>query len=126
MLNVPSDNGYITQFGGNLIVHTARFPNGMHDVHCIIYGQGTAATANFAPASVNTSTSAITIPSHPYITGAGGDNPLGLAYTTTGTAIAGLTSGNTYYPAVIDANTIKLASSAANASTCAASGANCL
>ena len=126
MPNAASDNGYMTQYGGNLIVHTARFPNGIHDVHCNIIGQGTAATASFAPASVNTSTSAITIPSHPYLTGTAGDNPLGLVYTTTGTTMAGLTAGATYYPAVIDANTIKLASSASNASSCASSGLNCV
>lgn len=38
-----------------------------------------------------------------------------LIYTAVGTAITGLTSGNTYYVIRIDSNTIKLASSLANA-----------
>jgi hypothetical protein len=68
----------------------------------------TAATKTFLDANVNTTDNTITISAHGYYTG------LRVAATTTGTLPGGLSATN-YWVIRIDANTIKLASSAANA-----------
>lgn len=68
-----------------------------------------AATAKtFADADVNTSTDRITITAHGYLTGRK------VAATTTGTLPGGL-SATDYYIIKVDADTIKLATSSANA-----------
>ena len=66
-------------------------------------------TFNVAPASVNTNTEEITISSHGLTTG---DQ---LTYTQGTAGIGGIATGNNYYAIVIDASTIKLAVSEANA-----------
>ena len=66
-------------------------------------------TFNVAPGSINTSNDQITITGHGLTTGAA------LIYTQGTAAIGGLATGNTYYVYVVDANTIQLAVSEANA-----------
>jgi hypothetical protein len=66
-------------------------------------------TFNVAPASVNTNTEEITISSHGLTTG---DQ---LTYTQGTANIGGIATGNNYYAIVINASTIKLAVSEANA-----------
>lgn len=58
---------------------------------------------------VSTTAETIAIPGHGFVTGDA------VAYESSGTAIGGLTDGTTYYAIRVDANTIKLASSASNA-----------
>lgn len=59
--------------------------------------------------SVSVSANTIIVTNHPFATG---DS---VQYQTTGTAIQGLTSGNTYYVVRVDSNTIKLATTLTNA-----------
>ncbi len=67
-------------------------------------------TKGFTTASVNTTTNAITITAHGFLTG------LGVVPTATaGTLPAPLVSGTTYYVIKVDADTIKLATSVVNA-----------
>lgn len=63
----------------------------------------------FASTDVNTTTDAITVTGHGYITGQS------FALTTTGGLPAPLAVATTYYAIIVDANTIKVASSLANA-----------
>lgn len=58
---------------------------------------------------VSTSAETIAIPGHGFVTADA------VAYEASGTAIGGLTDGTTYYVIRVDANSIKLASSASNA-----------
>lgn len=58
---------------------------------------------------VNTTAETITIPAHGFVTGDA------VAYESSGTAIGGLTDGTTYYAIRVTDNSIKLASSASNA-----------
>ena len=58
---------------------------------------------------VNTTAETIAIPSHGFATGDA------VAYEASGTAIGGLTDGTTYFVIRVDPNTIKLASTASNA-----------
>jgi len=58
---------------------------------------------------VNTTAETIAIPSHGFATGDA------VAYEASDTAIGGLTDGTTYYVIRVDANTIKLATNASNA-----------
>lgn len=122
MPNLGVENGYIFLTGGNVLAHTARYPNGIHDVHCLLAGSasGLVATPNFPASAVNVGANTITLSTHPFLTGQS------FVYTTSGTPIAGLTPGNTYYAAVIGPNTLKVASTPANAATCAAGGSNCI
>lgn len=69
----------------------------------------TPALKTFADGDVNTTTDRITITAHSFVT-----TGLKVAATTTGTLPAGLSATN-YYVIVVDSNTIKLASSLANA-----------
>ena len=69
----------------------------------------TSTVFSVAPASVNTSTEEITITGHGISTGDG------LVYSQGTTVIGGLSNNTTYYVIVVDANTIKLAVSEANA-----------
>ena len=69
----------------------------------------TSTTFNVAPSSVNTSTEEITIVGH------GLSTEDGLVYTQGTGAIGGLANNNTYYVIRVDADTIKLAVSVANA-----------
>ena len=70
----------------------------------------TSTTFSVAPASVNTSNNQITISSHGTSTG---DQ---LTYTAGTTAIGGLSTATVYYVIKVDDNTIKLATTASNAS----------
>lgn len=58
---------------------------------------------------VSTTAETLTIPGHGFVTADA------VAYESSGTAIGGLTDGTTYYAIRVDANTIKLATSASNA-----------
>jgi hypothetical protein len=58
---------------------------------------------------VNTTAETIAIPSHGFATGDA------VAYESSGSAIGGLTDGTTYFVIRVDANTIKLATNASNA-----------
>jgi hypothetical protein len=58
---------------------------------------------------VNTTTETIAIPSHGFATGDA------VAYESSGSAIGGLTDGTTYFVIRVDPNTIKLATTASNA-----------
>jgi hypothetical protein len=69
----------------------------------------TSTTFNVAPSDVNTSTEEITITSHGLATGDA------LIYSQGTTNIGGIGNGNTYYVINVDASTIKLAISEANA-----------
>lgn len=69
-----------------------------------------ASTAkNFADSDVDTATDRVTITSHGYSTGRKGQ------LTTTGTLPAGLSTGVDYFIIRVDANTVKFATSLANA-----------
>ncbi|MGE0190311.1 MAG: hypothetical protein AB7Q04_13625, partial [Steroidobacteraceae bacterium] len=59
--------------------------------------------------AVDTTTEILTVTDHGYVTGQA------VVYTSGGSLIGGLTSTNTYYIIKVDANSVKLASSAANA-----------
>ena len=122
MPNTGIENGYVFLTGGNVLAHTARYPNGIHDVHCLLatFASGVVATPSFTAAAVNVVTNTITLTTHPFLPGQS------FVYTTSGTPITGLTPGITYYAAVIDPNTLKVASSSANATTCSASNTNCI
>src|SRR5262249_12252455 len=63
----------------------------------------------FAPTAVVTGSSALLVPNHHFSTREASP------HTTSGTAIAPLSSGGTYYVIVLDDSTIELASSLANA-----------
>lgn len=69
---------------------------------------GVQTTAGVAT-EVNPSANSVSIPSHGYTTGAK------LQLTTTGTLPAGLSTGTDYYIIAVDADTVKFASSQANA-----------
>ncbi len=67
-------------------------------------------TATFEPSAVSVSSNQITLPAHGFVTGEM------LTYTNQGSAaIGGLTSGISYYAIVVDANTIQLAATQADA-----------
>ncbi len=73
-------------------------------------GAGGAAGSQVATISaVNNGSDYVTVSAHPFFTGQK------LRYAATGTAISGYTSNTDYYAIVIDANTLRLASSRANA-----------
>lgn len=74
----------------------------------VVYSDTAPAAKTFVDANVSTSNDTITITAHPYVLGCK------VAATTTGTLPGGLSATN-YYVIVVDANTIKLASSLANA-----------
>ena len=65
-----------------------------------------------AVSAVNISTNAITVPSHSYTTG-----DVVIYFADGGTPISGLTNYSSYYVIVVNSNTIKLATSLANATT---------
>src|SRR5262249_37669035 len=65
--------------------------------------------AQFNPSAVRNAGSIITLPSHGFVTGQQ------ITYTSTGTAIQGLTSGSVYSVIVVDADTIRLARSRVDA-----------
>ena len=71
---------------------------------------GSKAPQDFVAADVDTTTDAITITAHGFVTG---DGPYQVS--STGTLPGGLAASTDYYAVVIDANTFQLASSRANA-----------
>src|SRR5262249_36618028 len=73
--------------------------------------QGSIAPVDFQTSAVSGSADAIHLPGHGFSTGEA------VTYSTTGTAIDGLTSGptTTYYVSVLDATTIRLADTQADA-----------
>lgn len=71
---------------------------------------GTLAVKTFAPAtSVDTRTDVLAIPSHGHKTGSK------VKYSTAGDAVGGLTNGSSYFVIASNSNTLKLATSLANA-----------
>jgi hypothetical protein len=66
-------------------------------------------TVSFNPSPVRPAGNTFALPSHGFVTGQA------VVYTAGGAAMGGLTSGATYYVIVVDADMIRLASSAANA-----------
>jgi microcystin-dependent protein len=97
-----------TTFGSGDGVNTFGLPRKKGRVSVGV-GQGVF-TSTFANTSINVSTNEITVPSNNSIyTG----TPVVLS--TTGTAPAGLTTGNTYYAIIVSSTLIKLATTRANA-----------
>jgi hypothetical protein len=99
---VAGHNGTIFRWKGREILITA-FTDSTHltgTVRQTLRGEITA---------VDTGTDTLTVTEHGYITA----QPI--VYTSGGSLIGGLTSTNTYYVIKVDANSVKLATSAANA-----------
>lgn len=111
---------------GNPFVTDDSAANGTMLVTCTLHGNttaperhnandsgngsmGVATTTPGTASEVDVTDNEVTIPSHGFATG------LACTLTTTGTLPAGLATATTYYLIVVDANTVKFASSLANA-----------
>lgn len=116
-------NGISTAISGRvLLINTRRLRDGKHKLYCreLTTNSDRATSGTFAPSAVNTTTGDITITNHPLVT------RREATFTSSGSLPGGLSSGATFYWARRDDNTVRVASSAADAATCAASGANCI
>lgn len=100
---------WLVYLANNIIDPYTQWPLGDDALYSTLMKKYASAQFTFASTAVNTTNDTITIPSH------GFSNTDPVIYTKGIISTAPLASSNTYYVIRVDQNTIKLASSAANA-----------